>query len=136
MGLLVILIHALPDAPAMLHGNALGGKQNLLFTDVGKMIQDVGISPLKQFGVYEKSITAINISQCPAVAVGFLSVVNQPEFPAVDQFAIHRLGLHAHRFGPLVFMIDFRGIDTNITHVSAVVQNDGIPIGHPLGHDP
>ena len=90
--MLGILFHALPDAPAMLHGNALGGKQDLLFTDVGKMIQDVGISPLKQFGIYEKSITAINISQCPAVAVGFLSVVNQPEFPAVDQFAIHRLG--------------------------------------------
>jgi len=53
MGLLVILFHALPDAPAMLHGNALGGKQNLLFTDVGKMIQDVGVSPLKQFCVYE-----------------------------------------------------------------------------------
>ena len=121
MGLLVILIHVLPDAPATLHGNALGGKQNLLFTDVGKTIQNVGVSLLEHFGVYQQSITAINISQCPAVAILFFLVVIQSEFPSVDQRAILRLGLMAHGFGPTVFMRDFRGVDTDITHVSAVV---------------
>ena len=76
MGLLAIFIHVSPDSSAIFHGNALGGKQNLLLADVGETIQDVGAPLFKQFGVYEKPVTAINIGQGSAIAILFFPVVS------------------------------------------------------------
>ena len=130
-----LLLHEPPNAPAALHCRSLGGQQDVGVADVGGVVQEMGVALSQQFGIDKQPVTAIHISQNTAEPIAGFLIVNQTELPSIDQSPVQGPGRVSQRGGPAVGMIDLGGVDSDVAHTAAILQNDGVPIRNPSGLD-
>ena len=128
--------HLTPDPPSLLHGFALGQKQEGFIPFVERARQTVRVSVPDDFRIYKNAVRKEQIGQMTAIGILTLGIVLESNFLMQYQISVKVHRRLAERLAGFSAMLNFRGIDPEIPYPAAVGQNNAVPVVDPIDITP
>ena len=113
-----------PQAASGLTRFALKRQKLLGVLEIRREGVKIRVTRTDHFSVNEGSVFKIEISEGPAVAVGFFNVIVKPRGLALDELAVEFL-----RFA-VIGAVFLRRVNADEAHVNAAIENNGVAIDH------
>ena len=85
---------------------------------------------LKKSFIYHPAIFGKYIGKYSPKAIHPVSCLYNAHIPVLDKFPVKFPGFNSKGLSGFVLVGNFRGIDSNVSHLASVLQNNGIPVNY------